>query len=271
MNLEKRILIAAPVSRREWVLSYYLRNLYNLTYPKHLTSIYWIINNSNDQTFQILSEFANAHQHEYARIKIDVFDNPKIPEDNRNQKRDEQGNLTSNRREFIYDWLSTLRNKLLKKCVEWDCDYLLSSDSDILMRPDCIEKLLSHNADVCAGLIYNGYLYAPDSDNYMKFPNILKRQPDGNYTHIYNYYVKNKTGFLECDFSGACILISKEVCMVSKYASDKAYGEDLPWSQSVQAAGYKIYCDCSCYNQHVMSEKLLDQFKNFGIEGVSDA
>lgn len=270
MNVEKRIMIGSPCRNRAWILPYYLRNLYNLTYNKKAISLYFLVNNSNDQTFQILSEFANAHQHEYSRIKIDVFDNSKIPEDNRNQKLDKLGNITSVRREFIYDFLSILRNKLLLKCVEWDCDYLLSSDSDIILRPDCIDKLLSHDTAVCAGLIYNGYLYAQEADNYMKYPNILKRLPDGQYQHIYNYYVKNKTGYFPVDFSGACILISKAVCKISKYAPDKAYGEDLPWSQSVQAAGYKIYCDCSCYNQHVMSEKLLDQFKNFGIEGVSN-
>lgn len=265
MNFEKRVLLGSPCRNRAWILPYYLRNLYNLTYPKKLISLYFIVNNSTDSTFSILSDFANNHQNEYERIKIDVFDNSKIPEDNRNQQLDEKGNVTSARREHIYDWLSTLRNRLLAKCVEWNCDYLLSSDSDILMRSDCIEKLLSHGKDVCAGLIFNGYLYAPD--RYMSYPNILKKLPNEKYQHIYNYYVKNKTGLVECDFTGALISISKEVCKVSKYAPDKAYGEDLPWSQSVQSAGYKLYCDCSCYNQHVMSEKLLDQFKNFGIEG----
>lgn len=260
MDLDKRILISAPACNRGWILPYYLRNLYNLSYPKEKISLYWIVNNCNDNTFQILSEFEHAHRNEYEKIKIDVFNNEKIPEDNRSEQI---------RKQFIYEWLSTLRNRILDKCVEWDCDYLISCDTDILMRKDCIEKLLSHDKDVCAGLIANGYLFNPS--NPFAFPNILKRLENGHYKHIYNSYVKNKEGLREVDFTGAVIAISKEVCKVSRYAPDLTYGEDLPWSKSVQSTGYKLYCDCSCYCQHVMSKELLEEFKNFGIEGDSNA
>jgi hypothetical protein len=251
----KTVLISAPVCNRAWILPYYLRNLYNLEYNKMLISIYWIVNNSNDETFQILSKFQHDHKNEYRQIKIDIFNNEKIPEDNRSE-------LV--RKQHIYAWLSLLRNRILDKCVEWNCDYLLSCDTDILMRKDCLTKLLSHDKAVCAGLIGNGYLVNPS--NPFLYPNILKKLENRNYKHIYNYYVKNKTGLIEVDFTGAVICISKEVCKTTKYAPDLTYGEDLPWSKDVQKAGYKLYCDCSCYNQHVMSKELLEKFKSFGVE-----
>jgi len=258
LNSEKTVLIFAPMQKRAWVLPYYLRNLHNINYNKKQIGIYWILNNTeSDNTEKLLREFKQKYEHEYKEIIIETCNNPiKMPKDDRTE-------LT--RKYYVYPWLVKLRNKGLAKCVELGYDYLFSSDSDILLTKEVINVGLSYEKDVVANLLYNGFLEKPESP-YI-YPNILKKAmfDSTKYTHINDERVQNKKGFFEVDFTGASIFISQEVCKISEYGVSTFFGEDLKWSRSVQNAGYKLWVSCDNYQQHVMSRKLLDKFKDFGI------
>jgi hypothetical protein len=261
--MSKRILIACPVRDREFVLSHYLDHIYKVDYKKSIIDLYFIINNSKDNSLQLLKNFQKSHKDEYNSITIETHNDPKIPQDDRSKV------IRDN---YIYDHLSTLRNMILKKCVELDCDYVLSCDCDILVQPDILNRLLSHNKPIVASLIYNGYLHRPQGcdinynpiENAWRFPNILKKLSDGTYQHIANYKVKNwkqnpEGTLLEVDFTGAVSIISKDACKVMEYAWN-VLGEDLPACQTAQANGFKLYCDVSCYSQHIMSKELLQVY-----------
>lgn len=253
----QRVLIATAIQNRAWVLPYYLRYIYNIEYDKKLIDIYWIINNSTDKSYELLSEFQNKYLSEYNSIKIEVYNNSKIPNDERTSKI---------RENYTYQWLSQLRNKILKKCVEINADYLFSCDCDILVKSDILKRLLSHNKSIVASLIYNGYKYVGLEKAY-QYTNILKDLGNRNYQHIVNYRTKfpekNEKGTLvSCDFTGACVLMSQNVCEKTEYSYHKQ-GEDEPWSWSARQAGFEMFCDVSMYSQHIMGFEFLDVFKDF--------
>jgi hypothetical protein len=261
--MDKKILIACPVSNREWVLSHYLNHILKIDYPKDLICFYFIINNTTDNSHEILKEFKANHEAEYGGIKIEVYNS-------RNKFKDER--VTEIREKHTYDWLSELRNKMLKECYSKGYDYLFSCDSDILVSPNILKRLLEHEKPFVAGLIYNGYLFRPfdASSNYdtvanaYKYPNILKGNVRDGYTHIVNYKVKNPNlnpvgTLVETDFTGAVFLASLDVCRVAKYSWNKQ-GEDEPFSRTVKDAGFTLYCDCSVYSQHMMNKHILDLY-----------
>ena len=264
MEFNQKILIACPVSNREWVLSHYLEHLYKIDYPKNLISLYFIINHSTDKSSDILKEFKNKYRNEYGHIKIEFYDS-------KNRFKDDRGMQT--RMKFTYGWLSELRNKIARECVKRDYDYLFSCDSDILVPSNILKKLLSHKVDMVASLIYNGYLFTPKNasdgynpmDNAYRYPNILEGNRMNGYKHIVNYHVKNpnltneKDGLFEVDFTGAVFLATNEVCKNGRYEWHNQ-GEDEPFCKSVKDKGYKIYCDTSCYSQHMMNEEILDKY-----------
>lgn len=270
----KKILIANGIHNRDWILPHYLQHIYNLNYDKKLIDIYWIINNClpTDTSAQILQEFQEKHKDEYNSIYIEIINSKDKVKDER----------TSNIREtFTYKWLSYIRNLLLDKCVELDCDYFANIDCDILVPPNLLLDLVGTNQKISASLIYNGYLYAPPNvdksydpvANAYKFPNILKRNANGSYTHIANYYTKNpdktpKNKLIEVDATGACCLISKDVCANTRYGVHKQ-GEDMGWAEDCISKGYKMYCLPSCYSQHIMSRDLLEMYLNnkLGVNG----
>jgi hypothetical protein len=253
--MEKKVLISCPISNREWILPYYLNHVYNIEYNKKLIDIYWLVNNSKDNSLQFLKDFQKKYEHEYNSITIEIYNKKDMPRDER---------TTYVRETFTYNWLSELRNKILKKCVKLNCDYLFSCDSDILFPSNVLTKLLSQNKDVIASLIYNGYEYASVNEAY-KYPNILNKA-NGTYLHVCNYYVKNpheckEDKVIEIDATGAIILISKRVCEKTNYSFHKL-GEDIHWSKSVQDEGFKLYCMLNCFSYHIMSERILDLYKN---------
>lgn len=264
--MDKKILIACPISNREWVLDYYLNNIYKIEYPKNLISLYFIVNNSSDRSSDILKEFKSKYKSEYNNIKIDICNSKKNFKDDRSAK---------TRNEFTYNWLSELRNKITRECVKRDHDYLFSCDSDILVPSNILKKLLSHKKDFVASLIYNGYLYTPkgaeeDYDpikNAYKFPNILRGSAYSGYKHLVNSNVKNpnlvdyENSLTEVDFSGAVFLASKEICGAGKYCWHQQ-GEDEPFCRSSKMKGFKLYCDLSCYSQHMMNDNILKMYLN---------
>jgi hypothetical protein len=252
--VNSRVLIACPVSNRAWILPYYLEKIYNLEYEKKLIDIYWIVNNSNDNSFELLNEFKIKYSHEYNSIKIKIDNNRNVKQDIRN---------IEIRKGYIYDWLSYLRNNILEYCIKIDCDYLFSSDSDILFKSDTLIRLVEHNKHVVSSLIYNGYMYVGFDEAY-KYPNILNKISNQGYMPIVNYRIKNPDKnlygtLIECDFTGACVLMSREVCKKSKYGWHDQ-GEDEVWSRTAKENGFKLYCDISLYNNHIMSQQCLQLF-----------
>lgn len=250
--MNKRILISAPVNSRGWVLPYYLDKIYNISYDRKLIDIYWLTNSITDNSLELLNDFCNKHISEYNSITIENFKPKILFQDKR---------TTDIRMTHTYDFLSFLRNKMFDKCVSLNCDFLLNCDCDILVPKNILNDLLGINGDVRASLIWNGYLFNKESP--YKYPNILNFE-NGVYKHIVNYHVKNpdktqKDKVIPCDATGACCLISKEVCKNTFY-SKHSQGEDLGWADDCRQKGYKMYCLPSCFSLHVMDKSLLEIF-----------
>jgi hypothetical protein len=257
---QHKILISCPVSSRAWILKYYLDHIYNIDYDKKLIDIYWIANNIKDNSLEILNKFKNKYENEYNSITIEVVKNIVSFQDERSVKI---------REKYTYNILSDLRNKILKKCVDLNCDYLFSCDSDILVNKDILNRLTAHNLPIVSSLIYNGYLVNNIEEAY-KYPNILNEIGYRVYKHIVNYRTKNPKEnivgtLVQCDFTGACVLMSKDVCSKTQYSWHKQ-GEDEPWSFSARQNGFKLYCDISTFQYHIMSEKILELY----LEGKLD-
>ena len=224
------------------------------SYDKKLINIYWIVNNSNDKSLSILHDFRKKYENEYNSIIVEIYNNSDNPAESR---------ADDIRDEYMYGWLSIIRNKILKKCISLKCDFLFSCDSDILVRPDTLKISLSHNKHIVASLLYNGYLHE-GIENAYKYPNILKEISPRNYTHIINNRVKfpekqSPEKLIECDFTGACVLISQEACKHTKYEYHRQ-GEDEPFSYYLRQAGFYIFCVPFLFQKHCMSEAVLNYF-----------
>jgi glycosyltransferase involved in cell wall biosynthesis len=235
------VTIGCPVRDRANYLPTYLKCVYDLDYPKENITLLFVENDSTDNTYDILYQYKFENSNLYNRIKIEKY-NQFTPKDIR----------TSNIREkYTYHSLSKLRNYWL---AQVKTDYALSCDSDIMMKPDTLTKLINHKKDYVAGLIINGYLFDKEQpDNYL---NILKKNKN-NYVHIKNY---SPNELIEVDFTGAVMLLSKKATKLGKF-DWHLQGEDACFCESLKESGIKIYCDTSAKCTHCMSEEYLELYK----------
>lgn len=247
----KTITIAAPVRDRAWILPHYLQHIHELEYPKSIISLHFVVNDCTDSSFELLTHFKKNYGNKYNNIRIDVI-NENIPVDQRE---------FSTRNQYIYKHLSNLKNYIMSKTKT---DKLIFIDTDILVKPDVITKLLKHGKKIISGLIYNGYL--TNQEKPYLYPNIMVLDSQGHYRHIANYRVKNASTLLcshvqKVDLTGAVIMLDRSVYKCVKYGFHPQ-GEDAYFCKMAQDKGFEIYCDLFAYCQHIMSEQQLREFIN---------
>ena len=239
--------IITPVRNRQFVISYFLDCIKNLDYPKHLISIITILNDSTDNSEQILKQFKQSHQNDYKQIKI-ITHNLSAPTDSRIGSREE-----------IYKTLYKVRNLLLQHC---ESEYIFSIDSDILCKPDTLKRLLSAKKDIISALIYNGKTYGSYvNEPEFKYTNVMNKV-NGVYKHFSKRHNPEKyfiDEVVQVDMTGAIYLFSNKVAKTVKYGFHKN-GEDLAFCQSAQAKGFKLYCNINLWQNHIMDAELLEKY-----------
>ena len=225
------IMIGCPVHNREKLLPKYLDACLAQNYNGPV-KLCFIANNCTDGTVKILKQYG---------VDFVECNNKSVMPDRR---------IKQDRRSKIYHWLAELRNSMLTRAINIGADYYLSCDSDIIMRPDTLTRLLEHNVPAVSSLVYNGYLVCPEEPQ--KYPNLLKWNGE-RYVHQTNWYIKNKVQppygkLISTDFTGACILIRRDM-LYHRYGYHYQ-GEDEPFCRSVREHG--LYCDISLFNEHMM-------------------
>lgn len=251
MNNQPTITIGSLVRNRAWILPDFLKHIEDIDYPKNLIEVIFIINDSTDDSLQILNNFKKEYNHHYKKITIEQY--------NRNAPEDER--TVNTRKNYIYDHLAILRNYLMSKVKT---DYFLNIDSDILVPSNILINLLSHKKEAISSIIFNGYELHPNEP--WKYPNIMKVATHMKiadkwvnvYSHIQNYYVKNANNLkedkvIEVDLTGAVFLVSKKIYEKAKYGYHTC-GEDAIFCEEIKKLGFKIYCNLGLFSKHVMNK-----------------
>lgn len=227
---DKSVLIGCPIRNRGWILPDYLQRLENIDYPPDKLNFCFIVNDSVDDTEAILNEFAHRS---YSPVQIVKTTAAKFHGHKRGAYRFEQ--------------LAKLRNMLLEKFFQSDCEYLLSVDSDILVPPDIIKRLLSRNCQIISALVCNGH-HINDTSIY----NVMRKTSAGSYQHIKDF---PRDRIFSVDITGAAYMIHRSVITDHKvYYSARFGGEDIGFCEAARARGIPIYCDGSIECQHMMIE-----------------
>jgi len=230
-----KILIGCPVRNREWILNDYLESIKKLNFPKKNISLCFIVNDSTDNSERILRIFQNNNIKKYDNILI-LTKNLNTPVDNRS------GTV----RNILYGSLANLRNHLLDVAKILNVDYLFSIDSDILVSSNSLVDLLECNKDIISMQIWN--------DERKIFPNILIKNPDSTKKAEFVHYKKFPTNSIfECDATGACYLLSKNVFENVKY-SWHVQGEDMAFCKDAKDLNYEIWCNPLIKCEHYLNK-----------------
>ena len=228
--MDKKILIGSLIRDRGWILHKFLQHISEIDYPKNRIGMKFIVNDSTDESVQMLETFQALHWEEYLEISIVRHNFGAIKDKRRAEIRP-----------IIVKNLAIMRNEMLDSIDDYD--YLLSIDCDILPFPDVLKKLLEAEKEIVAGIVNNL------RDDF--WPNLFNQKTGEPWR---NYPREN--GVFECDVTGAVMLISKAICHNKniRYGQGEA-GEDVDFCNSARDNGYKIYAHPRVTAWHAMRQE----------------
>lgn len=222
------IAIGCPCSNREDTLPSYLYSISQLDYDKKDIHLMFLINNSNDNSYSILKTFQERYSNEYSQI--DVWDI---------EVGDYQDDQFGTR---DYNHIANIRNIWLE-LLSFDDNYVFSIDSDVLVPPNSLNKLLENNKDICSILVQN--------DNLMGY-NIL----NWNGKRYYKIVPHEFDGLMPVKITGAAYLIKRHVLDKVQYGFHKQ-GEDIYFCEQASLHGFEIFCDTDIKTEHLRLKKCI--------------
>ncbi len=137
-----------------------------------------------------------------------------------------------------------LRTQAVEAAIKANVDYLLCVDSDMMVAPDSLLKLLSHDRDIISGVCVA---------KQPPFLPIIARKQNGK--HLPITAIPQNTVLDDIDMVGfGFILIKVSVFKEIKrpwFEMDENCGEDQYFCDKARAAGFKISIDTSCQIGHI--------------------
>ncbi|MFH1064642.1 MAG: hypothetical protein V1729_06170 [Candidatus Woesearchaeota archaeon] len=152
------------------------------------------------------------------------------------------------------------RNVLRDRVIDGGYDYFLSLEQDIIVRPDILKKLLSHNKDIVTAYYGNDMVLTVKHKQTGELKKVRLNLPlvyvKGSEGKIRRANPKDvlKKGLVEVGAMGlGCVLISTEVLKKVKFRYDpkKKSFDDMYFCKDAKDAGYKLYIDGNAIVQHV--------------------
>lgn len=245
------VTIGCPVRNRGWILEDYLSAMENLDYPKEKISFLFVVNDSTDNSKEILDKFKEQKEENYCSINI-IEKNFNAPEDTRD------GSLRIHR---LFYTLVEVRNIWLTNIRPENWGF--SVDSDILVPPNSLKKLVSNKKDVCSAFISNEIVPREVGKTHGNILNFLSPMR----TRCHHIKAKPLGAVIPVDVTGAVYLISPKAIANVRFVYDRQ-GEDIGWCRSAINQKMRPYCDTSIIPVHAMEkERYLEWKKRGPIDG----
>lgn len=152
------------------------------------------------------------------------------------------------------------RNLLIEQALDHNCSHILFIDDDVIIRPDLLRRLLSHNKDIVSGL----YLMR----SYPHYPIVFDNaHEDGS---VDSMIMTNQQGLIPIKAAGlGCCLIKTEIfremerpwVRLGELTKD-GWCDDIGFFYRVRQMGYEIYCDLNAQCGHMATVTIWPAFMN---------
>jgi glycosyltransferase involved in cell wall biosynthesis len=214
---EPLVTIGMPTFNREWSLPRVLDSMLDLDYDKARMRICFVDNESTDATMKIIEDFRTKHQQEYESIVVVV--------------------ARSN--------ISKARNIGFEKAA--GTDYIFFLDSDILVKPDTIRRLLAiFKADPKVGIAS------------LPWDNRNARKRAG---FLYNAFTAPNGPHPAYKVGNGCNIVSMRAAdEVGGFNEKLRVHEDGEYCYRLRRKGFKIVCDFSSEGTHLRDIKVDPHF-----------
>ena len=151
--------------------------------------------------------------------------------------------------------MSDLRNRTIAEMLRGGYDYWLSADTDIVLDPRTLRKLIDADKDICSEIFWtqapNGHYWcnAWMADQSCGMPEEWK-----------------KPGLYRCGMTGALTLVKRKVFEAGvDYTQipnirQALRGEDRHFCVRAACAGFELWIDTHCPARHLYTRKLYEEY-----------
>jgi len=153
------------------------------------------------------------------------------------------------------------RNLMIQQALDTNCTHILFIDDDVLVKPDVLIRLASHDKDVVSGLYC--------MRNYPHTPIIFDEALDDG--RCRNHLLSDgENGLIPIVNAGLGLILMKldmfrklEKPWIRLGQIDKdQWCDDIEFFNRVRAAGYKMFCDLECIGGHMATAVIWPHYNN---------
>jgi len=246
-NVEKElpnIMITSLIHNRAWILPQFLNCLNNINYPKDKIKYCFIVNNTSDESLQLLKAWNNE--------SLILEYNFKLSKNHGEHKWD--NNLIKH--------MAIMRNQTLKMSERFDCEYMVNIDSDILFPPNIIKHLVTSDKKIISPVFFAGW----GDDSGKRFPQVWDRGGFELSDSLLNLVCSRRT-IVRVGGLGAFTCIHKDVWekgvnydRVYNLPSDM-FGEDRDFCTRASVHGFWLFASTYYDLIHVDNKEMLEDIK----------
>ena len=244
-----KLIIGCPIYKRDWILPEWIRCIINQSID--MKDVGLIFETSPDD-FETTNSLITWKKLDKRFQTFEINERKDIPHfEHENNGR--QWTMSK------YHNMVSLRNSILKRVREYQPDFYLSLDSDILLQnPNTIELLIAHIKDGADAVSPLMFMTPMDS----RFPSVMNwKDEDHNIAYRKEKYPLGE--YFQSDVIMAAKMMSKDVYNNVDYQFHKQ-GEDLGWAKNATEKGFKLYSASYIYAPHLMSKDMYQHYLTNG-------
>ena len=259
--MKKRVLIGTLVRQKPAILKEYLESIAQLTQDTISIDYAFVEDNLIEESTEMLVRFREEHLN--CEILHYTFqDDPEF----------EYHKWTM----YAILRIAEFKNKIIKKAIEQEYDYLFLVDSDTILRPITVEHLISTEKDIVSEVHWTfiSNTLAPNAWLYDNFDFAYKKSKDEKITkaqqflRMFEFHHKlRKPGLYPV--GGICdIILMNRKAMLAGVNFEDIYnvsfvGESAHFAIRAAVLGFQIYID-TCYPAyHIFDDKQLANVNDY--------
>lgn len=270
MNLEKKqkkfsVVVASPVRQKPAILREFLESLEILQQNSYKLSYFFIDDNTNQESKEILEQFAKKHKKRCFLQKTAV--------DNQTYECNESTHLWN---DALIWKVASFKDKMIEYAKNNAYDYLFLIDSDIVLHPKTVDQLILANKEIVSNIFWTW------TDNSIARPQIWMMDQWVQFELASGEQISEKEkakrfaefltkmrvpGTYEVGGLGACTLISKKALSkeisFQKVNNIAFWGEDRHFCIRAVVLGLGLYVDTHYPAYHIYRETDLPDVENF--------
>ena len=271
--LKKRILVGSPIRQKPVILNEFLKSLDAQNKINYTLDFYFIDDNEQDESKELLKQFAVGKNCIIEEIKVKPSDDAYIC--------NEHNHCWKN--SLIWK-VAKFKDQMINKAANENYDYLFLIDSDIVLHPKTIDQLIKANKEIISNIFWTSWspntIAMPQvwiSDEYIQY-----RKEEGEIVppeeakkRMYAFYDELKVpGIYEVGGLGACTLIShqslKKGVNFQRISNLSFWGEDRHFCVRAVALGIPLFVDTHYPAYHIYRESAMEGVEQFKKECMID-